>query len=52
MTDTNTDHARTSLVRATNNALMDFAALVDLKNANQIDWEAYPITSGRWYESR
>jgi adenine-specific DNA glycosylase len=39
-------------VRATNNALMDFASIVDLKNKNLIDWEAYPIKSGLWYETR
>jgi A/G-specific adenine glycosylase len=39
-------------VRAINNALMDFAATVDLKNPNHIDWEVYPLKSGRWYETQ
>ena len=39
-------------VRAINNALMDFAATVDLKNPSMIDWETYPIRSGRFYETR
>jgi hypothetical protein len=39
-------------VRNINNALMDFAALVDLKNPEQIDWEKYPIHSGEFYNTR
>jgi hypothetical protein len=31
---------------------MDFAATVDLKNPELIDWENYPITSGLFYESK
>ncbi len=31
---------------------MDFAATVDLKNPSTIDWENYPIKSGRFYETR
>jgi hypothetical protein len=31
---------------------MDFAATVDLKNPQTIDWENYPIKSGRFYETR
>ena len=31
---------------------MDFAASVDLKNQSNIDWEIYPIQSGRFYETR
>ena len=31
---------------------MDFAATVDLKNPSMIDWETYPIRSGRFYETR
>jgi hypothetical protein len=31
---------------------MDFASLVDLKNPANIDWETYPIKSGKFYESR
>ena len=42
----------TSLVRAINNALMDFASTIDLKNPENIDWENYPITSGKFFESR
>ncbi len=41
-----------SLIRSINNALMDFAALVDLKNPANIDWSNYPIRSGRFYETR
>jgi A/G-specific adenine glycosylase len=43
---------RTANVRAINNALMDFAALVDLKNPEYIDWENYPIRNGKFYETR
>lgn len=39
-------------VRAINNALMDFAALIDLKNPEHIDWEKYPIRNGVFYETR
>ena len=39
-------------VRAVNNALMDFAATVDMKNPSNIDWENYPIRSGIFYETR
>lgn len=31
---------------------MDFAATVDLKNPDAIDWENYPLKSGIWYETR
>lgn len=31
---------------------MDFAATVDLKNPNSIDWKNYPIQSGIWYDTR
>ena len=31
---------------------MDFAATIDLKNPSNIDWESYPIQSGRFYETR
>ena len=31
---------------------MDFAATVDLKNPSMIDWETYPIRSGRFYKTR
>ena len=31
---------------------MDFAASVDLKDPRNIDWEIYPIQSGRFYETR
>ena len=31
---------------------MDFAASVDLKNQSNIDWEIYPLQSGRFYETR
>lgn len=40
------------IVRDINNALMDFAALFDLKNAEKIDWQNYPIQSGVFYEWR
>lgn len=43
---------RSETVRAINNALMDFAATVDLKNPSNIDWENYPIKNGKWYETR
>ena len=39
-------------VRAINNALMDFAATIDLKNPDMIDWDTYPIQSGEFYETR
>lgn len=44
--------SRSDQVRAINNALMDFAATVDLKNPDNINWENYPIQSGVFYESR
>jgi hypothetical protein len=31
---------------------MDFAATIDLKNPDTIDWTHYPIQSGVWYETR
>jgi hypothetical protein len=31
---------------------MDFAATVDLKNPDNIDWESYPIKSGVFYDTR
>ncbi|MFZ2255934.1 MAG: hypothetical protein WAW59_02080 [Patescibacteria group bacterium] len=31
---------------------MDFAATVDIKNPDNIDWENYPIQSGVFYETR
>lgn len=30
-------------VRSINNALMDFASIIDLKNPDNIDWSTYPI---------
>jgi adenine-specific DNA glycosylase len=41
-----------NLSRAINNALMDFAATIDLKNPSNIDWETYPIKSGKFYETK
>ena len=40
------------IIRAINNALMDFAATVDLKNPENINWDDYPIHSGVWYDTR
>lgn len=31
---------------------MDFANLVDIKNPTKINWQAYPIQSGKFYETR
>jgi A/G-specific adenine glycosylase len=45
-------HAHHGIARDMNNALMDFASMIDLKNPSQIDWENYPIRSGVWYETR
>jgi adenine-specific DNA glycosylase len=39
-------------IRNINNALMDFAATIDLKNPSNIDWESYPIRSGKFYETK
>lgn len=39
-------------VRNINNALMDFSRLVDNKNPRLIDWERYPITSGKFFETK
>jgi A/G-specific adenine glycosylase len=38
--------------RGINNALMDFASILDLKNPTLIDWEKYPIRSWRFYETK
>lgn len=46
------DEGRRTNTRAVNNALMDFAATIDLKNPDSIDWEDYPIKSGVFYETR
>ena len=46
------ESTQTEFVRAVNNGLMDFSSIVDLKNPEQIDWENYPIKSGKWYETR
>lgn len=43
---------REKAVRAINNALMDFAATIDLKNPDMIDWDNYPIQSGEFYATR
>jgi hypothetical protein len=43
---------RSTLVRAINNALMDFASTVDLKNPLAINWDTYPIRSGKFFETR
>jgi adenine-specific DNA glycosylase len=40
------------LTRSINNALMDFAAMVDLGNPENINWSDYPIQSGKFYETR
>lgn len=39
-------------VRAINNALMDFASMIDLKNPTSIDWDHHPIPHGLFYETR
>ncbi len=39
-------------VRDINNALMDFSRIVDDKNPDHIDWEAYPIQSWLFYQTR
>ena len=31
---------------------MDFARIVDLKNPENIDWNNYPIQSGKFYETQ
>lgn len=31
---------------------MDFASLIDLKTRDLIDWDNYPIQSGKWYDTR
>jgi A/G-specific adenine glycosylase len=41
-----------SLARDINNALMDFASIVDRKSLQSIDWENYPIRSGVFYDTR
>jgi A/G-specific adenine glycosylase len=46
------NQARHIIVRTINNALMDFASVMDLKNPSSIDWEKYPIKSGKFYETR
>jgi A/G-specific adenine glycosylase len=46
------DELRITNIRAINNALMDYASLIDLKNPSTIDWENYPIKSGKFYEAR
>lgn len=43
---------RGNLAHSINNALMDFAAMVDLKNPTNINWSDYPIQSGKFYETR
>lgn len=30
---------------------MDFAATVDMKNTDAVDWSNYPIQSGKFYET-
>lgn len=40
------------IVRSINNALMDFAAMVDLRSPANINWSDYPIQSGKFYETR
>ncbi len=44
-------HSFSGISRAINNALMDFASIVDLKNPALIDWDHYPLQSGLWYET-
>ena len=38
--------------RGINNALMDFASMIDLKNPSSIDWDHHPIPHGLFYETR
>ncbi len=40
------------IARSINNALMDFAAMLDLKNSENINWENYPIKWWLFYETR
>ncbi len=41
-----------TLVRSINNALMDFSALIDLKNPEIIHWEEYIFTESKFYTTR
>ena len=41
-----------TLVRKINNALMDFASLVDVKEKNKINWESYPLYKSRFFLDR
>lgn len=38
--------------RDINAALMDFASIIDINNSGKIDWENYPLTESKFYESR
>jgi A/G-specific adenine glycosylase len=40
------------IARDTNNALMDYASIVDTKNPTHIDWSIYPVCSGVFYTAR
>lgn len=44
-------HTKTR-VRAINNALMDFAALMDLKNPENINWEGYIFRESKFYKTK
>jgi A/G-specific adenine glycosylase len=39
-------------VRAINNALMDFASIIDKKNPETIDWDTYFLRESAFYETR
>jgi A/G-specific adenine glycosylase len=39
-------------IRAINNALMDFASMIDLKNPENIDWENYIFKESFFYKTR
>lgn len=45
-------NSQKTAVRTINNALMDFARIYDLKNPENIDWEKYPLQSGKFFETR
>jgi hypothetical protein len=50
--DTFGHESRKNIVRAINNALMDFASLVDLKEKTRIDWENYILKESLFYKER
>ena len=41
-----------TIIRDINNGLMDFSRMIESQNPEKINWENYPIKSGKFYENK